>query len=536
MAEFAEEQESERPDLGRFVGIARRRHVEFLIPLFLGWLLVWGASWILPPRYKSITTVLVEQPAMPQAYVVPNISEDDLQTRLQSIQTQIESQTRLLLVINQLHLYGGERREKSSDEKVAAMRKDIDLELVRDPGKQDISAFTVSYTANNPHVAQQVTGELTELFISENNKVRQQQSQGTTDFLEKQLDDASASLSEQDAKVQQFESQHAGTLPTQQASNLQILAGLQQQLQNEQDALNAAKTQHVFLQTMLEQERANPTKARPAGANGAPAANGAADLETTDQQLAKMRAQLADLSSRYTDKYPDVINLKSQIAKTEAIRANLAAAQKQVVKDVASGTDDSALSETARQFQSQLQANELEIKNRENTISGLNAKIAEYQGRLNLEPLTEQELANLNRGYTQSKTNYDDLLKKKTDSQMATSMEQAQQGERFTMLDPPSLPTKPDFPNRLKFSGMGLGIGLALGVLVAGCFEFFDDRLHGEKEITALLSMAVISEIPEVVNPSDQDRKKKRQVLGWAATAVVLTTILAGTVLSFIRT
>ena len=55
---------------------------------------------------------------------------------------------------------------------------------------------------------------------------------------------------------------------------------------------------------------------------------------------------------------------------------------------------------------------------------------------------------------------------------------------------------QPDFPNRLKFCGIGLGVGLALGLIVAGGFEFMDDRLHSEKEIKALLPMKVISEIP----------------------------------------
>jgi succinoglycan biosynthesis transport protein ExoP len=88
---------------------------------------------------------------------------------------------------------------------------------------------------------------------------------------------------------------------------------------------------------------------------------------------------------------------------------------------------------------------------------------------------------------TQSKADYDDLLKKKNQSEMATSMEQMQQGERFTMLDPPSLPLKPDFPNRLKFCGIGLGVGLALGLIVAGGFEFLDDRMYSEKDIKKLL-------------------------------------------------
>lgn len=533
MSELIEDQESDRPDLGRFLGIARRRHMLFLVPLFLGWLFVWTASWVVPPRYKSVTTVLVEQPTMPQNYVLPNIS-DDLQTRLQSIKTQILSQTRLLMIIDALHLYGGANNRMPAEEKVAKMRKDIDIELVRDQDRQEISAFTIAYTASNPRVAQQVTRELTDLFINENNKVRQEESQGTTDFIEKQLDDARTSLSEQDTQVQKFESEHQGTLPTQQASNLQILAGMQQQLQNEQEALDTAKQQRVYFQAMLAEERANPTKVKATDANGA-AAGGTTDLAAIDEQLDKMRAQLADLSTRYTDKYPDIISLKSQIARTEALRNSLAASQKQHGVALPPGAPDPTLSETARQIQSQLQANELEIKNRENAVADLNSKIAQYQSRLNSEPVTEQALADLNRGYEQSKQNYDDLLKKKNESEMATSMERDLQGERFSLLDPPSLPVKPDFPNRLKFCALGIGVGLALGVVMVGGFEFMDDRLYSEREIKALLPMAVISEVPEIVSAVDEQKTKRKVVIGWATTGIVLVVILAGSAFSYLR-
>ena len=63
-------------DPQRYLAIVRRRHLHFLIPMFLGWLAVWGASWVLPPRYKSSTLILVEEPTMPKDYVVPNVNEN----------------------------------------------------------------------------------------------------------------------------------------------------------------------------------------------------------------------------------------------------------------------------------------------------------------------------------------------------------------------------------------------------------------------------------------------------------------------------
>ncbi|MDR3411784.1 MAG: Wzz/FepE/Etk N-terminal domain-containing protein, partial [Formivibrio sp.] len=80
MTDESEEQNSEPLDLQRYFSVVRRRHMHFLIPLLVGWLAVWGASWVLPPRYKSSTLILVEQPTMPQEYVPSNVT-DDLQNR-----------------------------------------------------------------------------------------------------------------------------------------------------------------------------------------------------------------------------------------------------------------------------------------------------------------------------------------------------------------------------------------------------------------------------------------------------------------------
>jgi len=519
MPELLEEQEVAQPDFDRYVDLIRRRHLYFLVPLFLGWLAVWGVSWILPTMYKSSTLILVEEPTMPSTYVAPNVNQK-LQDRLQSISQQILSRTRLLSIINKLGLYP---EKKSSDDKVDAMSKDIGVDLVRDNRNQEITAFRVNFSASDPRIAQKVSYELTQLFISESNKARQQQSQGTTDFLAQQLEDARVALAAQEAKVKQFEATHEGALPTQQASNLQILAGLQGQLQGQQDSLTTAKQQRVYFQTLIEQYKNLHAAGR--SVDGGPT-----EVTAIDGELARLRSQLTDLKSRYTDSYPDVVKLTAQIADTERQRKALLAAPKASSKQ---GME--AESTPLLQLQSQLQANQLEIASRERAISGLEARINEYQGRLNAEPATEQQLADLTRGYEQSKANYDELFKKRNASAMATSLEQLQQGERFTMLDPPSLPAKPDFPNRLKFCGFGVLAGLVLGALVVFLFEFFDDRMHGEKEIKALLGVNVLAEVPEVQNPTDEKNQKRRLMLGWAATAVVVVCIGLGSAFSFLR-
>ena len=55
-------------------------------------------------------------------------------------------------------------------------------------------------------------------------------------------------------------------------------------------------------------------------------------LEEVNQQLEKLRSELVDMTSRYTDQYPDVVKLKAQIARTEKLRTEILNAPKKPVE------------------------------------------------------------------------------------------------------------------------------------------------------------------------------------------------------------
>ena len=534
MPENFEDRPAQSINWQQYWKLFQRRRWYFLVPLFIGWTILRGASWMLPPTYRSSTLILVEQPTVPQQYVMPNIS-GSLQDRVQSITQQILSRTRLLHIIETLNLYASERHNLSGDELVERMRKDIEIELVRAPDRE-ITAFNVYFSARDPKIAQQVTSELTNLFINENLEVRQRQSENTTKFIESQLEEARANLAQQEEKVRQFKDQHLGELPGQLQSNLQILSGLQGQLQSEEDALNRANQHKVYLQSLLGQYRSVQQSAKSGGTVSM-------GLPAIEEELDKLKSQLADLSAHYTDRHPDVRKIKEQIAKTEKMKQQLTADLKaQAANASDQNTAPGARSESElkslspmMELDSQLKANQIEITNRQHSIETLQRRIGEYQARLNQAPVREQQLTELTRGYDQSRANYDSLLKKKNDSELATSLEQQQQGEQFRVLDPPSLPTRPYSPNRVKLSAIGLFLGLCLGGGVTLGAELIDDRIYTEEEFEKLLPADIVSEIPNISSPEEENQTRKSTRLQWAGTGLVLAWIVVGLALSVLR-
>jgi uncharacterized protein involved in exopolysaccharide biosynthesis len=270
----------------------------------------------------------------------------------------------------------------------------------------------------------------------------------------------------------------------------------------------------------------------------------AAAPQTLEAQLLEMHLKLQDLESRYTEGHPDVIALKDKIAKAEVLRkqseSEMAAKQKD--GKTANSVEPMALGEAQRgsptpimQVQSQLKANQLEISNIQQHEKDLESQITGYQARLNLTPETEQELTGISRGYEESKTNYNSLLQKQMQSQLATSLENRQQGEQFRIVDPPSLPNKPWGPNHVLFSLGGLLAGFSLGLALTALLELTNVRVRQEKDLVGIVPVNILVGIPHL---STQGEARSHVLRWWTelgAAAALVVLIVLGNLYAFLK-
>ncbi len=527
--ELFDDQPQEKLDWAKYVAVVRRRCWLFVLPFFVGWAVIWSVSWLLPSVYRSSALILVQRPS--SILVVGAGAAPDSQNRMDSISQQVLSRTNLLRIATTLNLYSSQRASgKLTDEElVDRMRKNVEIEVAQTQFGLPTS-FNIYFSSSSPDMAQQVTTELSNALISGALNITATDLDVQNNILDSELADARNNLSAQEEKVREYKDHHIGELPGQLQSNIQILSGLQTQLQGEQDALARAMQQKAYLESVLSQYNSATS-----GANSGEAPVG---LPALDQELDRLHSQLANLSSIYTDQHPDVRKVKEQIAKTQRMKDQLLAQLKDKAPDsdrTAGDSTPSRISGPLVEVRSQLKANQLEISNRQHAIESLQAQIGTYQARLNTTPVREQELADLTRDYDQTKAHYDDLLKRQNEARLVKRVSVEQQGDRFTMQDPPSRPTKPYSPNRLKLSMMGLFAGFALGLVVAGGAEFLDDRVYDEEVFKQMVPAEVLVEIPALKTSLEQQDQRRGQILSLAGIAVIGMIVLLGSAISFLR-
>jgi uncharacterized protein involved in exopolysaccharide biosynthesis len=477
-----------------YLAMLRRRLKVILIPALLAPLAGFGVSYVFPPKFTSQSTVLVEAQKVPDNYVQPVITSDFTQ-RIQTLSQQVLSPSRLRPVIQSLALVKPDEEDKLIQEIQQNMQVEPVITSMSAAGisgakKKKASAtdeplpgFNVNYTDNNAVRAQKICNAMTSLIVDENLRSRAEVAQGTTEFLSRQVEDAKRAIDEQDAKLANFKKQYMGQLPGDVDNNMRMLMSLNSQLDATTQTLSRAQQDKAYTESMLAQQIA-AWKSSQSNTNP----------QTLEQELTQLQGQLLQLQARYTDDYPDVIKTKADIAEVEKKlkEINAAAANATDSSEKASASEPPEIRQLRlqiHQYQSVIEQATLDQKR-------LQSQIGVYQNRTAMSPGVEEQYKLLTRDNDNAQSFYKELLAKKSASGLATNMENQQEGEQMHILVAAGLPDSPSFPNRPIFAAGGLGVGLALGLVIAIFLEFSDKSIRTEKDAAAILDLPLLISVP----------------------------------------
>jgi uncharacterized protein involved in exopolysaccharide biosynthesis len=523
-------------------------------------------AFLLPPKYNSSATILIEQQEIPQE-LVRSVITSFADQRVQIISQRVMTTQNLLSLVDRYDLYHDIRAKEPREVIIKKMREDIGMHMISadviDPRSgrptQATIAFAVSYTSGSPETALKVANDLTSLYLNENITSRTQASQQTATFFSEEAARQQARIAELDRALADFKKLHHEELPELAQLNIQNAERTEQDLRDAENRITAYDAQRVLLQAQLATISPNTEVYSDTGQR----------VFGPEDRLKALRSQLAGLKGKYGPEHPDVITTEHEIEGLQKevegqdgtadrlrqlteVRAELAAAVKKyspehpdvirlkrVVESLEKAVAEDSNAPPARAAEKHADSPAyLQVKGSLDSVTvdraaaikrrdELRAKYDDYEKRMAQSPEVERQFREMARSLESAQSKYQEILSKQTETQVSEKLESERKGEKFTLIEPPQAPEKPISPNRplILIAGLILSVGLGIAAVVAR--ESLDASVRGPSDIRQLLQVPALASIPMIVTRADLRRRRRISLYSWGSSAAAL---LAGIV------
>jgi len=559
---------NETADLRHYVNMLKRRKKYFILPALVVLVAAFVVAWVLPPTYKSSSTILIEEQQIPQEFVKSTVTGYADQ-RIQSLTQLILSRVKLWQIIQQFNLYADVRAKLTRDEIIENMRNNISLNTIsaavgngRGGGGKGVTiAFSIAYRGKNPDTVQKVAGTLASLYLEQNLKTREAQAKTTTKFLEAELKDLDVRIKNLGDKITAYKEKYDGLLPEQQDFNRQEAARLDLESQQLTNAIQAQEQSLTYLQGQLATVNPAATQTGGSGAGVTTPAerlkalqlklidlqskfsNDYPDVQKTRREIAalekmtgqtgsdadlrrkkleQLQAQLAEIRGKYSDQYPEVKKLKNEIARLK----------KEPIKGSSTQPVTTPDNPTYINLATQIKAAEINLASLRSKQADIHKKVQMYRQLLAKAPKVEQAYLALMRDYQDAAKKHQEVLNKILEARIAQGMEEHQKGQKFTLIDPASYPDAPVSPNRglIILVGFVLSLGAGFGTVVLA--EHLDHSVKDGEELVNLTGLPVLGTIRRIQTTEDISRARRNRRLICVATGC--TAIIALVLFNFL--
>jgi polysaccharide chain length determinant protein (PEP-CTERM system associated) len=472
------------------------------------------AYWIamaLPNVYTSYATVLVEPQSVDEELVRAGVQSSDLNDRLHLMSAQILSRARLSAIIDEFGLYKEEGEYLLREHIIDLMRERIDVQPVFSDlqsgaarlGTAEINEFRILFTDYDSKVARDVAQRLANDFITHHIDARVKVSQKSLEFIQSELERLAARIREIEAQIASVKNVNPGKLPEDLDANQRRMERILGDLAMARRTHSEASSDQGFYQSQVATAQVM----------------GSGDDASPTRKLELLKLQLAEFKSRgYTEKHPDVITTKAEIAEVEAA----------LDEAMARGEDPDRPSLLQQQAQAQVNRAALRRDAAQGEIDRLQAMADEIQGLIGNTPAVAEQLDALNREYEHLFASFQDFSKRHQEATVQAQLERRQLGEQFRVLEAAFEAPDPSEPNRVFIMVMAAILGIGLGGVAALLLEAMDSTAHDPRRLQTRLQLPVLASIPQIWLEADRVLQRRRRLRTAAATAAVVAFVLVG--------
>ena len=536
-------------DVEDYIDILRRHKGWIFGPLFGALVLSVVGAYLWPDTYVSMAAIRVVPPQVPENFVPANVNSD-VQGRVNSLIQTILSRAALTSIINTHNLYKKERERLPLDDVIESMRS-YDIKccpLLQTANTQrsdrtEYPAFQIGFAYSDRFVAQKVTTDLVSRFLEENVRAVSQQTVSTTQFLRDQWEAARKKLNDVEQKLSVFRSQNLGRLPEEQQSNYQQLGAMQTQMLNLNTSMNRVNQEKLLYENQLRIFREQLSTLKDPNSDQAQQQKNE-KLAEKDREIEQYENALAGARERYKETHPDIQRLNNLLAAAKKQRETILKQEETKKPDTTAPRQPNPqivkeqrdIQVAIQRVEALIQAKDMEMEDYKKQAAQVEKDIHAAQVRIESIPVGIKEYDELLRERDLAKKDYEDLDRRLTASQMSTALENRQQGERLEQLDPPSLPQTPTQPKRPLIIAIGTGIGLILGLCLAGAMEVKDTTLKNLKDVRAYTQLAVLGSIPLLENDTVMRHRRRMSWLAWSTVCLLGVIIMSGSVVYYYAT
>jgi SMC interacting uncharacterized protein involved in chromosome segregation len=190
----------------------------------------------------------------------------------------------------------------------------------------------------------------------------------------------------------------------------------------------------------------------------------------------------------------------------------------------------------SKRLQGLIEAKDMEMQDHKSQVAVLNAQIKGIQERLQGMPVGLREYDELLRDQELAKRNFEELDKKVNSSDLATKVINQNQGERLESLEDPTIPQTPIEPKRSMIVLAGTGLGLVIGILLAGAREVKNTALKNLKDVRAYTQLQILGSIPLLENDLVVRRRRRLGWLAWSTACLVGIVVMSSSVVYYYAT
>lgn len=342
---------------------------------------------------------------------------------------------------------------------ILRLKNDI---VIKKTGRGRENIFKISFDDKDPEMAKSVVQSALTVFIENTLGENRSDSDSAQKFLDTQIKDYENRLLAAEARLTDFKQKYSDVLPNQYGGYYQKLTNTKEQLKGIELGLLEAQTQLASARNQLKNSAVSPVdkESKIQDSNR---------IQTAyDSRIAELETNLDSLLLKYTERHPDVIEVKKRLTHLSEQRT------KEIDKYISASDDPSstvqAMSANPVMQELQIQVNQLEnqVASFEVRADNYRQQVKELESKIHILPEIEAELVALDRGYEITKEKYEELLSRKETAQLAKQADETTNKIQFRVIDPPRAPTEPTGPKRILFLlgatilGIGVGVGISL--------------------------------------------------------------------------